>query len=122
VVFLVLSCRLEAAQRIPVLLAWLHQVCCHVCKDSRRAAMRRHQHERSNAMPVQDVPVTESAELERVDAALASLKPRQREAVSLHVLAGKTPGQVADDLGISTANAYNLIQRGLASLRSKLAP
>jgi RNA polymerase sigma factor (sigma-70 family) len=49
---------------------------------------------------------------------LAELAPVQRAAVELRHLAGASSAEIAETLGVSRANARQLISRGLASLRA----
>jgi RNA polymerase sigma factor (sigma-70 family) len=119
-VFLVLARRPAAAARSPVLLAWLHRVAHFVCRDARRAASRRGRVVTAVAQPPTNGHRPEAAVLEQLDAALLRLEDRQRAAVLLHVN-GNPTNDIAERLGVTVANASKLVQRGLASLRERLA-
>lgn len=118
-VFLVLARRPAAAARSQVLLAWLHQVAVYVCRDARRAATRR----RKLVTNVHPAPATgntpENVVLDRLDAAMLALDERQRAAVLLHAT-GTANDDIAQSLGVTTANASKLVHRGLAALRERL--
>jgi len=57
--------------------------------------------------------------LAQLDSALLRLADQQRAAVLLHAENNSAP-EIAQRLGVSTANAYKLTQRGLLSLRNYL--
>jgi RNA polymerase sigma factor (sigma-70 family) len=58
----------------------------------------------------------------RVRRAIAALPPGQREAVSLHYLAGLTTAEAAEHLGVPPASVKARLHRARASLRPRLAP
>ena len=113
-VFLVLARRPAAAARAPVLAAWLLRCAWFVCTRSRRAAARRVRSER-RAAPAAAAARAEALDL--LDECMNRLPTRQRDALSLHYLAGQEVGEVAVALDTSRDNAYKLLQRGLAALR-----
>ena len=120
-VLLVLARRPDAALRAPVLAAWLHQTAWYVCLQARRDA-----HQRQRRMcPLQEVADPEEPRpleaLEHLDACLITLPERQRAAVTLHYLLGKSADEVAEALQTSRDNAYQLLSRGLAHLRRALS-
>ena len=120
-VFLVLMRRPAAAARAPVLAAWLLRVAWYVCRAAQRAARCRRTAEQQaaslNVMPDSTRPEA----LDHLDDCLARLPERQRAAISLQYLAGKPAEDVASELGVSRDNAYQLVSRGLVTLRGLLA-
>lgn len=119
--FLVLARRAAAAARVPSLTAWLLRVATFVCRQSRRAAERRRRAESAaaqEAVPTGRRPVEA---LGHLDDCLLRLPEKQRTAVVMHFLAGESPEAVAIALGTSRENAYKLVNRGLAGLRSLFA-
>jgi formylglycine-generating enzyme required for sulfatase activity len=58
--------------------------------------------------------------LDHLDDCLGRLPEKQRIAVSLRFLSGKTPEDIATVLGTSRNNAYQLVSRGQAALRMLL--
>ncbi len=118
-VFVVLARRPAAAARAPVLLAWLHRVAHFVCRDAWRAATRRKQMITVAAQPIPAGNPPEAAVLEQLDVALLHLEERQRAAVLLHA-SGNANDDIAKSLGVTSANASKLVQRGLLGLRDYL--
>ncbi len=118
-VFLILARKPSAAARAPALQAWLLRVAWFVCEHARRAAGRRKQAERN--VTVTSEPAETSEALVHLDGCLLKLPEQQREAVTLHYLAGRTPDEVATTLGITRNHTYQLLSRGLAGLRVLLA-
>lgn len=122
-VFLVLARRPAAAARAPALEAWLLRVARFVCSRARRGISRRRRHEAAAAEEAAAASGDAGPDPEilgELDACLARLPERQRAAVTLRYLVGETPEAVAAALGVSQANAYQLISRGLATLRTLL--
>jgi RNA polymerase sigma-70 factor (ECF subfamily) len=119
-VFLVLHRRPDAAGRSPSLLAWLLRVAHHVCRSARRGSRRRRLAEAWASAPAPSGHRPDAALLDHLDAAFDALGERQRAALTLHVIGGAPPTEVAERLGTTQANAYKLIQRGLAELRQRL--
>ncbi len=121
-VFLILARKPSAAVRAPVLAAWLQRTAWFVCDHARRSARRRQLAEHNATMGVEEVDEAAPCEaLNHLDGCLLKLPERQREAVTLHYLAGRTPDEVATILGITRNHTYQLISRGLAGLRVLLA-
>ena len=120
-VFLVLARRPAAASRAPVLAAWLQRTAWFVCEHARRAARRRRQSEGAAAVRPDHHPAPQPEALDHLDRCLLQLPEKQRTAVTLHYLAGKTPDEVAASLSTNRDHAYLLISRGLAGLRVLLA-
>lgn len=59
---------------------------------------------------------------ERIDAAIASLPPNQREVIVLRDVEGWTPAEVCNTLGISESNQRVLLHRARVKVRDRLAP
>jgi RNA polymerase sigma factor (sigma-70 family) len=119
-VFLVLARRPAAAAQAPVLAAWLLRVAWHVCRRAQRGARRRREAERQAAQADGGGANSRPEALDHLDDCLAKLPERQRMAVSLQYLADKPADEVAAALGTSRDNAYQLVSRGLATLRGLL--
>ncbi len=119
-VFMVLARRPAAAMRAPALAAWLHRVCHFVCRNARRTTKRREAimmtSNISPAVAAQTNTDPDDILLIQLDAALLQLGDRQRAALLLHA-ENKSAPEIAERLGVSTANAHKLIQRGLSTLR-----
>lgn len=121
-VFLVLSRRGRQAARAPALAAWLLRTAALVCRCARRTRERRRRAESAAATEAVRAGGSSRPEaLDHLDECLLRLPERQRVAVSLHYLAGRSPEDVAAALGTSRDNAYQLLSRGLAGLRALLA-
>jgi RNA polymerase sigma-70 factor (ECF subfamily) len=95
---------------------WVQIIARHLCVDSLRATARVV----PSAAPMSEnhadgnEPHDSLLDRERTDhvqRALASLPPRQRQAVTARAL-GSGPGQIADDLGLSVGAVDSLILRG----------
>jgi hypothetical protein len=101
-----------------VLEAWLLRTACYVCRASKRAQLRRQRAERA-VQP--ERPAEQPSEaMEMLDECLLRLSDRQRAAVSLHFLAGKSPDDIARHLGLTRNHVYQLLHRGLETLRAQL--
>jgi RNA polymerase sigma factor (sigma-70 family) len=116
-VFLVLSRRADSARRAPALEAWLLRTASFVCRASKRAQLRRQRAER--AVPPESPAGQPSEAAEMLDECLLRLPDRQRAAVSLHYLAGKSPDDIASALGLTRNHVYQLLHRGLETLRAQ---
>ncbi len=120
-VFLVLARRPGPASRAPALVAWLLRVARNVCRRAQRGTGRRrvaeHQMAQLNHLEAGIRPEA----LDHLDECLATLPERQRIAISMQYLAECSADEVAKALGVSRDNAYQLVSRGLATLRILLA-
>jgi RNA polymerase sigma factor (sigma-70 family) len=124
-VFLVLARRRDKAAASPVLAAWLLTVADMVVRNAHRDRDRRRRAERAAPPPE---PQTESTMTDiqdafrhHLDASLAELPDREREAVVLHHLAGRSLAQVAQATGAGLSTVKERLQRGLDRLRRSLA-
>lgn len=121
-VFVVLARRPAAAAGAVALAPWLLRVAWHVSNRARRAGDRRRRAEAAAAAidgRRQDAPADEASAY--LDDCLNRLPEKQRAAVCLRFLSSLSPEDVAVRLGTSRANAYKLINRGLAAMRDQLA-
>ena len=119
-VFLVLSRRPGSSAQAPVLAAWLLRVSWYVCRRAQRGAQRRRRAECEAALSNERGASIRPEALDHLDDCLAKLPERQRVAVSMHYLAERPADEVAVALGVNRDNAYQLLSRGLATLRSLL--
>ncbi len=120
-VFLVLARRPTSATRAPALAAWLLRVSWYVCRHAQRGMRRRRQAEGEAAQASGRHGSIRPEALDHLDDCLAKLPERQRVAVSMQYLAERPADEVAAALGVNRDNAYQLVSRGLATLRSLLA-
>jgi RNA polymerase sigma factor (sigma-70 family) len=120
-VFLVLLRRSDQATRSSSLEAWLLTVARHVCATARRTVRNRRHAERGAALqsPRNDPPSIASVS-DLLDECLADLPKRQRDAITLHYLTGKSREEVATELGIGVEAVHKQCQRGLERLRERL--
>lgn len=121
-VFLVLARRRDQATASPVLAAWLLTVANHVVCNALRDRERRRRAERSLPPP----PPTPDGEpmdgfKDHLDASLAELPAAERDAITLHHLAGHSLAEVARLTGAGLSTVKDRIQRGLDRLRRSLA-
>ncbi len=108
------------------LAAWLSLITSNVCANhgTRRLAQRR----LTERMGLHAVPATDGADesisdpavLATVRAAIDALPSSQRHTFVLHELSGLSYPQVADELGISEANARARVHRAKVTLRRNL--
>lgn len=120
-VFLVLARRPASATQAPALAAWLLRVSWYVCRSAQRGMRRRRQAEGEAAQASGRHGSIRPEALDHLDDCLAKLPERQRVAVSMQYLAERPADEVAAALGVNRDNAYQLVSRGLATLRSLLA-
>ncbi len=103
--------------------SWLFGIARHAALDELR---RRKRHATLAAEPADagarsaedhaDLALRRAA----VQAALATLSPRDREVVALRFHAGLETAEVADVLGVSRSNAATLLHRAMTKLREAL--
>ena len=120
-VFLILARKKPTPAECPVLVAWLLQVTTHVCLHARRSAARRRRLESETAAVASPQPAESPEALAHLDECLLRLPERQRTAITLHFLVGKTPAEVATVMKTTQNNAHQLLSRGLAQLRLHLS-
>jgi RNA polymerase sigma factor (sigma-70 family) len=106
---------------------WLYRVTTNLCTDRLRARQRR----RSDALddvpePADDVPgavavMIEADRMAALEAALATLPDRQREAVVLRHIEGMTNPEIAEIMQIGVEAVESLTARGKRALTQALA-
>jgi RNA polymerase sigma factor (sigma-70 family) len=128
-VFCILAQKAAKLDRQAPLAGWLLKTTYFACQDARRRQARRQRHEQAAALlagrgeldmrePSQGVELEEiGAEL---DAVLAGLGRRDRDAVTLRYLQGKSVDETADAMGVSPGAAGKRIARALNRLRKGL--
>jgi RNA polymerase sigma-70 factor (ECF subfamily) len=102
---------------------WLHRVTLNLCYD--RLRRRREQPaaqppERSDPAPGADVELEMSETSSQIQAALAELPPRQRDAILLHHYQDLSNIDAATVLGVSVDALESLLARGRRALRARL--
>lgn len=104
---------------------WLHRVTMNLCYDRLRA--RRH----DDLEAAKDVPAPEAGPAQlllqaqvaaRIDAAIASLPSRQREAIVLVHLQGLSNIEAAAQMEVSVEAIESLLARGRRALKEMLRP
>jgi len=123
-VFLVLARKAHSIRRGEALAAWLLRTASYVSRTAIRARARRRRFEEEAAAMRRESSAPGSGWREvapEIDRALDALPAREREAVALHYLAGRTQAEVARELRCPEKTAHWRIRRGLARLREKLA-
>ena len=125
-VFILLSQRAAAILNPAGLPAWLLKTTHHVSCNALRAQRRRTNHEKEAAAmtpliiePQQDTTSQQVAAV--LDMALARLRERDRCAIVLRFLEGKSLTEVGTAMGISQAAAQQRVSRALARLRTLFA-
>jgi len=108
---------------------WLSRLTANHCRDVYRRRQRRDRKQESflagkgleglhkgTPDPSQDL---EKKEAERaLWIGLNALPDRQREAIVLRIIEGKSPGEVAREMGINQGSVRSLIHRGIQHLKS----
>lgn len=120
-VFLVLARKADQAAASPVLVAWLLKVAEFVVCNAQRDRRRRANAERG--IPPQP-PAAEphmAGIKDHLDACLAELPAKEREAVTLHHLGGCTLAEVARHTRSGVSTVHDRVHRGLERLRALLA-
>ncbi|GAC1424583.1 MAG: SigE family RNA polymerase sigma factor [Actinomycetota bacterium] len=122
----------ESLRTAPHRDGWVLRVAANLAIDTIRKGRRRRGWKREDTG--KPVTTTEPRDLEDrsshfdddvtmravLGAALQSLPRRQREIVTLRILAGFSESETADSLGISTGSVKTHMHRGLRSLRVQL--
>ncbi len=113
-------------QREGAFLAYLRRILINQIRDEIRRAARRPVQESEletlpddRPSPLEEMVGRES--LERFEAALAALPDKQKEAIIMRVELGFSHQEIADGLGIKTANAARMfVARAIASLAERM--
>lgn len=109
-------------------LGYLYRIVRNLAYDftRRRAAERRHDGEARAWWLVPATPRTPEQELshrqdlEQVEAVLAGLPPRMRQAVEMHRVGGHTLQEIADELGVSVNTAHRWVREAVVKLALQL--
>src|SRR5580658_8071487 len=125
-VFILLSQKAAAIRNPVALPAWLLKTTHHVAANALREQRRRANHEKEAAamtpLVVEPQQHTMSQQVADVlDQALARLRERDRCAIVLRFLEGKSLIEVGNSMGISQAAAQQRVTRALARLRRLFA-
>jgi RNA polymerase sigma-70 factor, ECF subfamily len=101
--------------------AWVYQIARHAIIDYYRG--RRTAHELSESLAMPEDPCVNNAFCElagSVDAMIADLPPKYRDALALTVYEGLTQQEVAERLSLSLSGAKSRIQRGREMIKDQL--
>lgn len=107
---------------------WLYRVVTNLCTDRRRGAARRAQPmgddlpDAADGAPGAEARMVQEARAAALDAALAALPDRQREAVVLRHIEGLSNPEIAGIMGIGVEAVESLTARGKRALAAALAP
>ena len=121
-VFVILSQKAAAISASTPLVGWLLTTTRCAAMNFRRAKFRRANHERKAAMTEKQIEQSQPSEAWKeiapmLDAAMASLKSDQRDAVVLRYFQGQPFAAVATQMGISEDAAKKRVTRGVEKLR-----
>ncbi len=117
---------MQKADRVKGSLAgWLILATRYACRDAIKLARRRGIHERRaaamNANTMQAPPADWQAYTPHLDAAMSTLRRRDRDAIALHFFCGLTVREVGESMGgLTQAAAEKRISRALDRLRAIL--
>ncbi|GAA3853571.1 RNA polymerase sigma factor [Celeribacter arenosi] len=103
---------------------WLYRVVTNLCTDRLRKKRGKgidEIPEPEDGRPSQDAVLMQAARMAALDAALATLPDRQREAVVLRHIEGLSNPQIAEVLDISVEAVESLTARGKRSLAAALS-
>jgi RNA polymerase sigma factor (sigma-70 family) len=119
--FIVLARKACKLPRKTNLSAWLLTTTRYIAWNVRSAAARRQHHEQraaamANTTETRAAPVVEPVE-PLLDQALSRLGTRDRNAVALRYLQGKSVAEVAAAMGVSTGAAQRRVNRAIEKLR-----
>jgi RNA polymerase sigma factor (sigma-70 family) len=120
-VFLLLARKAGGIRRNGALVGWLFRVTWYCCANVRKSEGRRRRREKEVA--VQDAAIERLQEdlWPVLDEGLAGLSERERQAVLVRYLEGKTARETGVVLGISEEAAEKRVERGVAKLRGYFA-
>ncbi len=98
---------------------WLHRTTVNVASSARRRVTRWLRRSTGTRRADPDVEsLLAAGELQALlEHELRALSPRQRAVTSLHLDAGLSPGEIAEQLGISAGAARVYLHKGLRRLR-----
>lgn len=125
--------RFAPAQGLPAgvgkQLGYLYSIVRNLALDltRRRATEQRHQGNESSWWMVPATPRTPEEEvshlqdLELVEAVLAGLSPKVRQAVEMHRVGGHTLQEIADTLDVSLNTAHRWVREGVVKLALRLS-
>ena len=125
-VFIVLAGKAGSLPGDTVLAGWLHGVARTTALELARKEARRRGHEREAAEMRERTGETETGRGEwreirpRLDAALAGLKPAQRDVLLLRCVHGRSEAEAADELGWGRSRVSVTLSRALEALRRRL--
>jgi RNA polymerase sigma factor (sigma-70 family) len=120
-VFIVLAKKPQAARRCPSLEMWLIRVSRYVISSTRRNRERRNRAERGfSAMPTSEPSEYPAGLKHEIHALVDSLPERERTAVTMHYLLGKTFVEAAVLLGRPPDTVSTQVRRGLQRIRRRL--
>ncbi|HET6509355.1 MAG TPA: sigma-70 family RNA polymerase sigma factor [Baekduia sp.] len=113
---------LRAADRSPNdVRAWLHTIAWRRAVDLvRRERPATELNEGSAVVPGPEGAVLRALELDRVVTVWSGLPERQREALRMSALEGRTLEEIGDALGVNAAAAKSLVARGRRALTERL--
>lgn len=123
-VFMLLARKARTLSRREALAGWLHGAARLVAREHRRAERRRRRAEKEAAAMRAAERSGRAADWDslrpELDAALAALPRRYRDAVILAKLEGHPEAGVARELGVPTGTVKSRLARGLEMLRERL--
>jgi RNA polymerase sigma factor (sigma-70 family) len=126
-VFMVLARKARALRPSASLAAWLLVTTRFLALDALRIRARRKRQEREAASmaKTQTAPATDPAQWDAIsphlDAALASLNQRDRQAITLRYLQDKTFNEVADAMGMTVEASRQRVHRAILRMRAFFA-
>jgi len=118
-VFILLAEKAGRLRGVVTLAPWLLSAAKMICLRISRTERRR---QRSEVPLTEQIPHGEKNPDVDLVAALENLRGEERDAIVLNVIQGLTHAEVGERLGVSEDAARMRVQRGLARLRTKLAP
>ena len=99
---------------------WFYAILRNICTDIIRKEMRRKK--KHDAFQIEEPEDAPTARPEEFDALIASLPPRDREAITLRYTADLSFAEIAEALDCSEAAAKKRVQRALQRLRENHVP
>lgn len=109
-----------------VLSGWLYRTAEFVSRDADRRRRRRRRHE-SEATPMSEAAGTVASEASFsdlrpiLDGALAAIPAKQRDAIVMRFLQGRTNEEIARETGAGASTVSSRLSLGLEKLRGRLA-